>query len=381
MLVEMGTLEQIEVNFLIVGHTHTNLDQYYSVLSTAIGKTDFIGSPLALWNLFQTAHSEGKISMRPVIQKQIIVYYDMVKALTPYINKNIKFYQVPHVFRIKRVYGKAIMQYKLFSTNMVYLPLEPENMMMDIEKHNHEQMKNNIVNNISLSTFATVDGDETFYRHLGLNDSTPKIQVTEERISEKIDNIKSMLPVIMGIEKLAIDQQKQRYNDEASFGGGNKRYQSRKQDLSDIQSYMIKCSDKQKGYIMWIDSTSADLLPLNEIVPEIVHSAQIETLLEHQKKKGTDSDIDDASSTAGDGDDEEPTEKIDEKNDKESNLKKEEIKKQKVNAKKVSSAAKLKASIGSVVSAAKQILNNLKIGKVELLKNCTEFIGIVFYYI
>jgi len=48
MLVETGTLDQVEVNFSIVEHTYTSLDQYFSVLSSAIAKTDFIGSPLSL---------------------------------------------------------------------------------------------------------------------------------------------------------------------------------------------------------------------------------------------------------------------------------------------------------------------------------------------
>jgi len=184
--------------------------------------------------------------MRPILQKQIIVYYDMTKALSPYINKHIKFYQMPHVFRIRRVFGKAVMQYKLFSTNMQYLPLEPENIIVGIDNEKEIIMaKQNHVNNIAVSTFSTVDGDETFYRHLGLNDCSPKKQVTEDLITEKIDNIKSMLPVILSIEKKAIDQQKQRYVDEEERGSGLKRYQSHKHDLSDIQQFMIQSSDKQ----------------------------------------------------------------------------------------------------------------------------------------
>jgi hypothetical protein len=367
MLVEMGTLEQIEVNFLIVGHTHTNLDQYYSVLSTAIFNTDFIGSPLALWNLFQTAHSEGKISLRPVIQKQITVYYDMSKALTPYINKNIKFYQVPHVFRIKRVCGKAVMQYKLFSTNLEYLPLEPENI---VDNNNQLIMENNIINKIKFSTFATVDGDENFYRHLGLNDSTPTTQVTEELITEKIDNIKSMLPFIKGIEKLAIDQHIKRNGDEETFGMGRKRYQSRNQDLTDIQSYMLKSSNKERGYIMWIDSLNNQLLPISEIVPEIIHDEQIVTISEQIKnKKGFESD----ETSSDDEDDLDNNIIVEEKNDKKMLDMKEDIKKQKVKVKKASSVSKLRAAIRSIVAAAKQILNNLKTGKVAFLPNCAEF--------
>ncbi len=35
-LIETGILKEIEVNFLIVGHTHCSVDQYFSVLSRAV---------------------------------------------------------------------------------------------------------------------------------------------------------------------------------------------------------------------------------------------------------------------------------------------------------------------------------------------------------
>ena len=34
MLVELKVFDEILVNFLIVGHTHTSIDQYFSVLSS-----------------------------------------------------------------------------------------------------------------------------------------------------------------------------------------------------------------------------------------------------------------------------------------------------------------------------------------------------------
>jgi len=45
-----------QINFLVVGHTHCPLDQYFSVLSKAILKAIFIASPEALMELFDTAH-------------------------------------------------------------------------------------------------------------------------------------------------------------------------------------------------------------------------------------------------------------------------------------------------------------------------------------
>lgn len=48
LLVERLHFEKVYVNFLIVGHTHTTIDQYFSVITKAICSKKFIGSPLAL---------------------------------------------------------------------------------------------------------------------------------------------------------------------------------------------------------------------------------------------------------------------------------------------------------------------------------------------
>ena len=39
---ETGLLDEIYINFLIVGHTHISIDQYFSVLSRAINRAEFI---------------------------------------------------------------------------------------------------------------------------------------------------------------------------------------------------------------------------------------------------------------------------------------------------------------------------------------------------
>lgn len=54
MFVQEKVFKKVELFFLIVGHTHASIDQYFSVLSRLILKTNFIGSPLALENLLLT---------------------------------------------------------------------------------------------------------------------------------------------------------------------------------------------------------------------------------------------------------------------------------------------------------------------------------------
>jgi hypothetical protein len=89
MLVETKEFDEIEMNFLIVGHTHCSIDQFFSSLSTAIRDASFIGSPLALINLFLEKRKRDPTLTQIAVARQIIVYYDFKSAIEPYLNKNI----------------------------------------------------------------------------------------------------------------------------------------------------------------------------------------------------------------------------------------------------------------------------------------------------
>jgi hypothetical protein len=122
MLVELGYFDEIEVYFLIVGHTHTSLDQFFSVLSRKIYSVDFVGSPMSMQHLLLHAHSEE--SDRATISRSIEVVYDVKEKLSPHV-LDIHNHQVPYCFRFSRCAdGKSKMQYKLFSsTGYYWLPV------------------------------------------------------------------------------------------------------------------------------------------------------------------------------------------------------------------------------------------------------------------
>ena len=92
MLVEKGDVSLIEVFFLIVGHTHSFIDQVFSVFAEVIRNATFIGSPEALRFLLENAAKS--IHIKPTVVRQIRVVYDMKAALFPYTTKGIKYYQV-----------------------------------------------------------------------------------------------------------------------------------------------------------------------------------------------------------------------------------------------------------------------------------------------
>ena len=52
LLVELDYFDKITMAFLIVGHTHASIDQYFSCLRKRIRRATFIASPPALHHLF-----------------------------------------------------------------------------------------------------------------------------------------------------------------------------------------------------------------------------------------------------------------------------------------------------------------------------------------
>jgi hypothetical protein len=90
-LVEGFKFSKIYINFLIVGHTHASIDQFFSTLSKAIQATSFIGTPTALMHLFMMDRSRTKntLNFKIGMARQIEVYYDYIALFAPYVNTHV----------------------------------------------------------------------------------------------------------------------------------------------------------------------------------------------------------------------------------------------------------------------------------------------------
>lgn len=261
LLVEMHQFEEIEVNFLIVGHTHTTIDQYFGVISDAIKSCRFIGSPVSLWHLIEFAHPDGE--KRPTMQRQIFVVHDYKSYLSPFINK-VKFYQVPHCFWIHRVYSKAVMQYKLFSSHKTWLPIPPGSVSVN-ELADHNQT------DVQLQAMCTVGSQKEFVDSLDLAGATENVNLVDVASNQKaLDSLtllSEMSNDIKTIELKGLDQLLQRCQEEEEVGivHSQERYSSTTDQLAIVESYLKrKCSQKE-GYIMWLkytDSSGTELLDM-----------------------------------------------------------------------------------------------------------------------
>jgi hypothetical protein len=93
LLIEYGHFKYIQVNFLIVGHTHCRLDQYFSTICAILRSAQFIATTIALMELL-SIKPEGSDYKVPKIQRIVHVIYDVKEAFKDYYNKGIHYYQV-----------------------------------------------------------------------------------------------------------------------------------------------------------------------------------------------------------------------------------------------------------------------------------------------
>lgn len=88
LLVEAGIFDEITLNFLIAGHTHSFIDQVFSTFSAIIGKSHFIATPLALrYLLVQCTNAETTLPLvyQPFHFVVKVVICFVLRILVPFI--------------------------------------------------------------------------------------------------------------------------------------------------------------------------------------------------------------------------------------------------------------------------------------------------------
>jgi len=202
-LVEKFIFDEIHCNFLVVGHTHCSVDQYFGVCTKIIIQQRWIGSPLSFQNLLKTAHSDFR--RRPTVNKQIYVIYDFRNYFKPIINK-IGWCQVPHCFKFTRYLGKAIMQYKMFLPNLIWLPEAPCG-ILKIEK----DLWDHSITDVNLSAFCSIGSEQELEITLGVHDKKLIDGVNEPELRAILANFSRVRPMLTLLEQKALIQQKKRY--------------------------------------------------------------------------------------------------------------------------------------------------------------------------
>ena len=219
LLVELGFFDKVTVGFLIIGHTHASIDQYFSCLRKLIRRASFIASPLALHHLFsldKSVSESTKSKLRsvyrpPLRQIQLLFVHDYKSAFAPYINKTIANFQIPYQFQFVMFAGKCICQYKQFSTSLEWLPIVPSLKLTDVRDYDEifNQRVYNFEDNVHLSS---VVGLNAFQEFIGLgNNVTSSELVANKNIAPTAIALQNTLPILNAIEQDAIHEQGQRH--------------------------------------------------------------------------------------------------------------------------------------------------------------------------
>jgi hypothetical protein len=256
LLVEMGYFKSITVGFLIIGHTHSSIDQYFSCLRGIIRRANFIASPLALQHLFSldaiNTSPKKKKYRPPLDQIQLHYLHDYVTFFEPYRNKDIRGYGIPYQFRFTSVLGKAVCQYKQFSDSPQWLPKQPVMPSSSLE----ELFKRNInIIEDHLSLNSPI-GNESFMQHLGLVNSGPTFNATNvienmvnntNKIRDRVSDFQKALPMLKKIVSDGIQEQEMRRVDEEVGISHIERYDNNNNDIIGAQTTLEMTNSKDAG--------------------------------------------------------------------------------------------------------------------------------------
>jgi hypothetical protein len=126
-LVKIKSFSKIKVGFLMVGHTHEDIDQMFSIISSYLKKESVICPDQA--SFFQAICDAFKDeNLKPeVISLTALDVHDYVAFYDQYIDTHIHHYQEPHQFRIKEFTDSSgetvvLLHYKSWCTSSIWLP-------------------------------------------------------------------------------------------------------------------------------------------------------------------------------------------------------------------------------------------------------------------
>jgi len=281
LLVELLVFDSVEVNFLIVGHTHCSIDRLFGIYSSAIRGADFIASPLALRALLDNACPDRKH-----YHTDVLSVYDWRAFFKPYANNKIKYYSIPHKFKFFLVYSKCVFQYKLYSAYETWLPLLPMRINDDLSNIN-QQLSEMEISQIQLPEFLTVGNETQLHASLDADVQSSTDLVRQADKLKILQHLQHMRDTFLTLEVKAIDQQIKRHLDESENSIGQARYDTDSKSVILMQAEICKrIDDKEVGYMWWLKDDQK-LPHIMDTKPNLVHS---KCLVEELLRGCTDND-------------------------------------------------------------------------------------------
>lgn len=259
LLVELGYFDKVTVGFLIIGHTHASIDQYFSCLKNLIRNAAFISSPLALQHLFSLEPLYAKANKKkqkfrpPIKQIQLLFVHDYDSFFEPYMNNDISGYGTPYQFQFYNILGKAVCQYKQFSDRgLEWLPVAPKMGNRTIE----QLYKENVTLITDRLSLASLEGRHAFMEHVGIkeysnnNNSSVADDLVENKngVRDKASALQKAFPILRdAISVKGLREQEMRRVDEAQGINYIERYEV--DNLVGAQATMQMNNTKESGML------------------------------------------------------------------------------------------------------------------------------------
>ncbi|XP_063439429.1 uncharacterized protein LOC134720824 isoform X3 [Mytilus trossulus] len=178
LLVELGVFKKVKVSFLMVGHTHEDVDQVFSRFSSWLARQAVLTLP-KLMRAFESCTTPNPVSV------QTSKVWDTAGWISQYLNKMCN-HSYPHIFKIIKKDEKTRLFYKKWSTDKTWQ--EPEEQLLlsvptdspkiiipDYNKIDLAKLKNDITG--SFSYFKREEDKKwwtDFFTDLSSNNESPE---------------------------------------------------------------------------------------------------------------------------------------------------------------------------------------------------------------
>jgi hypothetical protein len=252
----------VEIFFLFAGHTHSPIDQNFSVVNHAISRSSFIGSTVAMNELLKVAHDVTDQKNKNTRITEVInldIYYDYVSYYDEVLNPLVHNHQGPHRYKVEfqKLWGISNVQYMWQSPHTswqnLWLPvaLPPAEDDMNVEA------------SIDNSPYMTFGGKEKMLDTLEI-DSTKKMgetlfmkPSTVEAAASKFNAATKAMPILSQIEIQATAEQIARMELEANEGrpakGGKKQSIRVSKGLrATVEAQMLSANNANAGHLLFL---------------------------------------------------------------------------------------------------------------------------------
>jgi hypothetical protein len=270
----------IEVFYLFAGHTHSPLDQNFSVVNKAIKRAEFIGSTIAMQELFKLEQKSKASRITDVITLDI--YHDYVKYYDPVINNLVHYFGGPHRFLIEyqKQWGLSDVVYMWQSPDgwdNAWLPSRPA---ANIDSFD-------LLANIEISQYVSFGGNERMLKSCGLEstlDVGAMFSATSQSsllsVANKVSTTSESRPKIIELENRSLVEQEHIYQREAAQGKATSlaahRVRVTGEMIASIEKVMLSENSKTAGHLLFLKrSNCSDPNHLKNSRPQVLPNPKI----------------------------------------------------------------------------------------------------------